>query len=58
MNSELRVGDIVRLASGSPKLTVEAVKDMGRVECVWFKDAEARRTTFVREMLLLDESEA
>lgn len=54
----LRVGAIVRLNSGSPRLTVEAVKDFGRVEVSWFNNGAIDRATFARETLRLDESEA
>jgi uncharacterized protein YodC (DUF2158 family) len=34
---EWKVGDVVMLASGGPKMTVsKAVDEDGEVECVWF----------------------
>lgn len=32
---ELKVGSVVRLKSGGPRMTVEAVED-GEVHCEWF----------------------
>ena len=44
-----KVGDVVRLKSGGPKMTVAVAKANGQFECVWFtSDATAPRSfTFV-----------
>jgi len=37
-----KVGDVVRLKSGGPKMTVAVAKANGQFECVWFtSDATA-----------------
>lgn len=57
-DGRLRVGDIVRLNSGSPRLTVEALKDYGRVEVSWFNNGDIERTTLAVECVRADRSEA
>jgi uncharacterized protein YodC (DUF2158 family) len=34
---ELKVGDVVRLKAGGPRMTVEAIHSEGTVGCVWFQ---------------------
>jgi uncharacterized protein YodC (DUF2158 family) len=36
MAQELKVGDVVQLNSGGPKMTVAALQSEGAVRCVWF----------------------
>jgi uncharacterized protein YodC (DUF2158 family) len=64
MTSVFSVGDVVRLKSGGPKMTVENVvfdtaEDNYSVDCVWFDDAnELQEETFVGETLQLVETKA
>lgn len=47
-------GEIVRLRSGSPSMTVE--RTSGRlVECTWFVDGQLRTGTFDADALTIDE---
>lgn len=47
-------GEIVRLRSGSPSMTVE--RTSGRlVECAWFVDGQLRTGTFDADALTIDE---
>ena len=47
-------GEIVRLRSGSPGMTVE--RSSGRlVECAWFVDGQLRTGTFDADALTIDE---
>jgi uncharacterized protein YodC (DUF2158 family) len=49
-DSRFNVGDIVKLKSGGPEMTVE---DVGgdAISCVWFTDAEIGRSKFLEETL-------
>ncbi|WP_442963255.1 YodC family protein [Pseudomonas sp.] len=47
-------GEIVRLRSGSPSMTVE--RSSGRlVECAWFVDGRLRTGSFDADALTIDE---
>lgn len=47
-------GEIVRLRSGSPSMTVE--RTVGRaVDCAWFVDGMLRAGTFDADALMIDE---
>lgn len=35
-DQKFKVGDVVQLCSGGPKMTVESVNENGTVSCVWF----------------------
>lgn len=34
------IGDIVRLKSGGPSMTVESIDDQGMVHCIWFNNGK------------------
>jgi len=36
VKKEFKLGQVVRLNSGGPKMTVQRLCDNDRVECVWF----------------------
>jgi uncharacterized protein YodC (DUF2158 family) len=46
MANSLKVGDIVQLKSGGPKMTVTDIYQDGRVGCVWFVGADQKEGTF------------
>lgn len=59
--TEFKIGDTVKLKSGSPSMTIEkiAVDSRGveykdRVVCVWFVDYEPKRDTFYLTTLISD----
>lgn len=47
-------GEIVRLRSGSPSMTVERTSDR-MVECAWFVDGQLRTGSFDADALMIDE---
>lgn len=59
---DLKVGDVVRLKSGGPEMTVRSYpysmmdgKDDSKAECVWFEEVKLHKSVFnVDELLKLD----
>lgn len=57
INQDLKVGDVVKLNSGSPPMTVSdnGIDTSGRVDnyirCVWFKDGSPTEAQFRREVV-------
>ncbi|MEE4118464.1 MAG: DUF2158 domain-containing protein [Paracoccaceae bacterium] len=49
----LRVGDIVRLRSGGPDMTVEGLRSGGLVDCVWFDEGSRQAAAFHVATLLV-----
>ncbi len=47
-----QIGDVVRLKSGGPRMTIQSVGDFSKeglkvgVLCVWFKDQEKNQSVF------------
>jgi uncharacterized protein YodC (DUF2158 family) len=54
---EFQVGDIVRLKSGGPLMTIEAIQDDedNAILCVWFCENEKKADSFIPETLIKDE---
>ena len=48
---DLKVGDVVRLKSGGPKMTVEDIREGGDIYCCWFDDNAKKGDIFKREIL-------
>lgn len=48
---EFKIGDVVQLKSGGPKMTIEDRKDDGRFGCVWFDGLTTVREDFASEIL-------
>jgi uncharacterized protein YodC (DUF2158 family) len=58
MSSALSVGDVVKLKSGGPEMTVTSIGTagsmigLGTIECTWFEDGSKKKHgTFRIEML-------
>ena len=50
MNSDsTKLGDVVRLKSGGPAMTVTYISDEGKLQCEWFTDAVHGWKEFPRE---------
>ena len=43
---ELKIGDVVELKSGGPKMTIQGIDDMLGVHCNWFKDEKRESSNF------------
>jgi uncharacterized protein YodC (DUF2158 family) len=60
MAGKFKVGDIVQLKSGGPKMTVEEVDarlGAKTVECAWFAGAKRERSYFNPDVLMMAPSE-
>jgi len=52
VEKEFQPGDIVRLKSGGPTMTITKVaSDKKMVECFWFRSRQLERSAFVAESL-------
>ena len=50
--AQIKVGDVVKLKSGGPKMTVESTKsNPAGVLCTWFDNAEKKSSFFQPEAL-------
>ena len=49
--SAIQVGDVVRLKSGGPAMTVSALVRAGEAKCLWFAADELKEGTFGMEAL-------
>jgi len=55
MKNKFKVGDVVRLKSGGPSMTVkDAESSPGTVECVWFAGGIIQSAYFVPDVLKVD----
>jgi uncharacterized protein YodC (DUF2158 family) len=49
---DYEVGDLVRIKSGGPVMTVEDASRVEAVGCVWFDRFEVRRDAFMVSMII------
>jgi len=54
-NQELKIGDLVKLKSGGPAMTVDNIQENGQIYCRWFVGREAREEYFSPDVLQLVE---
>ncbi len=52
--ASLKVGDIVSLKSGGPKMTVCEIVSPAATRCIWFADNKLNSETFIPETLFVD----
>jgi uncharacterized protein YodC (DUF2158 family) len=45
-DTSFKVGDLVRLKSGGPTMTVDDTDKFGDIECVWFAGKKLERDRF------------
>lgn len=55
MIGSVKAGDVVRLKSGGPKMTVSGFKATGTVICVWFEGSKKEVGLFKEEALRKEE---
>jgi uncharacterized protein YodC (DUF2158 family) len=53
-DSKFKVGDVVELKSGGPRMTVQSVEEDGTTRCLWFVANELKSGSFPQGVL--DES--
>lgn len=51
---ESKVGDVVKLKSESPRMTVEDTDWDGKIRCVWFEGGKSQTALFPKETLEKD----
>jgi len=54
-NQELKIGDLVKLKSGGPAMTVNNIEENGQIYCRWFVGGETRADYFSPDALQLVE---
>ncbi len=54
----MKIGDVVKLKSGGPAMTIIADVNEKHFECQWFdKDEKLQKAVFLKEALYLEEEE-
>lgn len=48
----IKIGEIVRLKSGGPSMTVSLENNDGTVYCIWFDNNEPKRSKFYTHTLV------
>ena len=49
--AQFKVGDVVQLKSGGPKMTVNTVLSLERVKCTWFEGSKQVEGVFGQDAL-------
>ncbi len=58
MGTDIKEGDIVRLKSGGPPMTVGAKMASGGFTCTWFVGQEVKEKIFTPDQLTVEEGES
>lgn len=54
----LKIGDVVKLKSGGPKMTVSGEDEYNNICCDWFSDKSIQHGYFVEaQLILIDDAE-
>lgn len=48
----MKIGDVVRLKSGGPAMTIQVIESSGEAKCTWFWNGRVRRHTFLIHLLI------
>ncbi|KTC81761.1 YodC family protein [Legionella brunensis] len=51
MDNQFKVGDVVILKSGGPKMTVVSVEAENELRCTWFVNGEIKEDFFILDIL-------
>jgi uncharacterized protein YodC (DUF2158 family) len=43
---EFKIGDVVQLKSGGPRMTVDHIDPHGAINCIWFQGQERKSAAF------------
>ena len=55
---KIAIGDVVKLKSGGPAMTVQAIESADAAKCTWFWNGRVRRHTFsIHILILTDDTE-
>ena len=57
-DSQFKAGDVVKLRSGGPKMTVNGQSSDGSIICIWFEGHNPKRDVFAAESLKKVEEQA
>ena len=55
--SQFKVGDVVKLKSGGPKMTVSSIDEDGYIGCTWFIENKREGDSFMEATLDLEKYE-
>ncbi|STX29971.1 Uncharacterized small protein [Legionella beliardensis] len=56
METQLKVGDVVKLKSGGPRMTISYLGKEEQIECIWFDGNNKSKGYFHKDSVKLDDS--
>lgn len=51
MKAEIQVGDVVKLNSGGPNMTIESIDKDDNMSCTWFEGSQRLSSVFHKDLL-------